>query len=158
MCWMLLLGNLVMLGLISNALDAGKLSDVRADSGIPNDGGADIHRNSNKASLNPCTTPIAPVSYANLDHKWLMNADSNSKVDEVFNETLGFMASTNSYVNKSGGGVGNKGCLVRLNEKLRKRKRITLRVCLQKGIERGIKIAFSFNYFDYPEKVKNSGE
>ncbi|GJU26944.1 hypothetical protein Tco_1165565 [Tanacetum coccineum] len=40
-----------------------------------------------------------------------INADSDSEVDEVFNETASFMASTSSKVNKSsknGSGVGNK--------------------------------------------------
>ncbi|GJX04489.1 putative ribonuclease H-like domain-containing protein [Tanacetum coccineum] len=37
-----------------------------------------------------------------------VNADSDSEVDEVYNKTAGYMASTSSKVNKSGSGLGNK--------------------------------------------------
>ncbi|GJV59119.1 hypothetical protein Tco_1465219 [Tanacetum coccineum] len=37
-----------------------------------------------------------------------INADTDSEVNEVFNETAGFMASTSSKINKNGSGVGNK--------------------------------------------------
>ncbi|GJS07218.1 gag-aspartyl protease domain-containing protein [Tanacetum coccineum] len=41
-----------------------------------------------------------------VDH--LVNADSDYKVDEVFNKTVGFMTLTSSHVNKSVSGVRNK--------------------------------------------------